>query len=313
MPLDAVTQPQYHIRRPDWIVSPSGDPRGYIQPDILTELWFHTGTACNLRCPFCFEGSKPGDNRLEQIGFDEAKPFVDEALELGVQKFSFTGGEPFVNRDFLRLLGYALDRKPCMVLSNGTKPLQQRMEEVLALRGKPHPLKFRISFDFPDPEAHDAQRGAGNFMRSLESLGLLHNHGFPVSIARLGAKDENGAAVNAAYRGWFRKAGVPEDIHIVVFPDFYTPGAHPTGLPQITEHCMTTYHTVESRAAFMCNFSKMVLKRNGRMRVYACTLVDDDEDYDLGGSLMEAQPVRVMLRHHRCFACFSCGASCSEP
>ena len=27
----------------------------------------------------------------------------------------------------------------------------------------------------------------------------------------------------------------------------------------------------------MCAFSKMVIKKNGRMSVYACTLVDDDE------------------------------------
>ena len=41
-------------------VTPDGEPRGYIQPHALRELWFHTGTACNLSCPFCLEGSKPG-------------------------------------------------------------------------------------------------------------------------------------------------------------------------------------------------------------------------------------------------------------
>ena len=51
----------------DWLVTSSGDPRGYIQPHTLNELWFHTGTACNLACPFCLEGSSPGDNRLERI------------------------------------------------------------------------------------------------------------------------------------------------------------------------------------------------------------------------------------------------------
>ena len=53
--------------RGDWLLTPQGDPRGYIQPHALSELWFHTGTACNLACPFCLEGSKPGDNRLQRI------------------------------------------------------------------------------------------------------------------------------------------------------------------------------------------------------------------------------------------------------
>ena len=75
---------------------------------------------------------------------------------------------------------------------------------------------------------------------------------------------------------------------------------------------MTTYKTAEERDRFMCNFSKMVVKKEGRMRVYACTLVDDDADYDLGGSLSEAMRIRVMLKHHRCYTCFAAGASCSE-
>jgi hypothetical protein len=56
----------------------------------------------------------------------------------------------------------------------------------------------------------------------------------------------------------------------------------------------------------------MVIKRNGVMRVYACTLVDDDPEYDLGGSLREAQTERILLRHHRCHTCFAFGSSCSE-
>ncbi len=47
-----------------WHVDPDGNPRGYIQPKQLDELWFHTGTICNLRCSFCLEGSMPGNNRL---------------------------------------------------------------------------------------------------------------------------------------------------------------------------------------------------------------------------------------------------------
>jgi len=118
--------------------------------------------------------------------------------------------------------------------------------------------------------------------------------------------------VEAAFRGHFRAAGLPEDINLVAFPDFHLPSAHPSGVPHITEGCMTGYQTEASRNAFMCNFSKMVVKREGRMRVYACTLVDDDPDYDLGGTLGGAMAVRVMLRHHRCFSCFRHGASCSE-
>jgi hypothetical protein len=75
---------------------------------------------------------------------------------------------------------------------------------------------------------------------------------------------------------------------------------------------MTQYQTEAVRDAYMCTDTKFVLKKNGVMRVYACTLVDDDEDYDLGSTLSESMKTRVMLGHHRCYSCFAYGASCSE-
>jgi len=301
----------HHVNAPDWLQTAQGQPRGYIDPDGLKELWFHTGTICNLACPFCFEGSKPGDNRIQQLTFEEARPFLDEALALGVEQFSFTGGEPFATKDFIRILGYALERRPCLVLTNGTKPAERRMDEVLALREKPHPLRFRISLDCPDPDRHDLNRGEGSFRQALATAARLHGHGFQVAIARQSEAGEDADSVNRAYLPHFTEVGLPPDTRVHSFPEFHRPGAHPE-VPEITESCMTTYHDGDSRAGFMCSYTKFVLRKNGRARVYACTLVDDDPTYDLGGSLKEAMQYRIMLRHHRCYSCFAHGACCSD-
>jgi sulfatase maturation enzyme AslB (radical SAM superfamily) len=285
--------------------------RGYIQPKLLQELWFHTGTVCNLRCSFCLEGSKPGDNRLNAITLEEVKPFMQEALELGAEQFSFTGGEPFVIPDMVSILDFALELNPCLVLTNATEPLLNKLHQVAALADRKHALSFRVSLDFPDPGKHDAERGKGNFALSLKTMAELHRLGFKVSIARQSAIGEDVDAVNRDYLPYFGNAGLPEDTHIVVFPEFDVPYSNPD-VPYITESCMTTYKTEAQRGDFMCNFSKMVVKKGGRMRVYACTLVDDDEVYDQGGSLAEAMEVRVMMKHHRCYTCFANGASCSE-
>jgi MoaA/NifB/PqqE/SkfB family radical SAM enzyme len=295
----------------DWRFTPRGDPRGYVQPHALTELWFHTGTACNLECPFCLEGSKPGDNRLQRISFADAQPWIDEATALGVHQFSFTGGEPFIVRDFVRVLDYALERAPCLVLTNGVDAVTKRLAKLAPLRGRPHPLSLRVSIDWPEAARHDAGRGAGNFAKAWDAVRRLHDAGFRVSIARQMARDEDRPAVEAAYRALMRAAGVPENLNIVFFPDFGTPGSR-AAVPDVTEHCMVTFQTEQTRRGFMCAYSKMVVKKDGRMRVYACTLVDDDPAYDQGGSLAESLGARVMLRHHRCFSCFKYGSSCSE-
>lgn len=296
---------------PAWLFDPQGNPRGYIQPKRIKELWFHTGTICNLRCSFCLEGSKPGDNRLNPITRTDVEPFIQEALALGAEQFSFTGGEPFVIPEMISILDYALDYKPCLVLTNATEPLLNCLHQIAPLIEKPFPLSLRVSLDHPDPVKHDAFRGEGNFQLSLKAMGQLHRLGFKVSVARLGAVSEDTGAVNRAYISYFKAAGLPEDTPMVVFYDFHEPGSHPD-VPYITESCMTTYKTEEDRDQMMCNFSKMVVKQGGRMRIYACTLVDDDESFNLGGSLAEAMDIRVMLKHHRCHTCFANGTSCSE-
>lgn len=291
--------------------TPTDEPRGYIAPHALRELWFHTGTACNLACPFCLEGSRPGDNRLQRITLADARPLIDEALTLGVEQFSFTGGEPFIVKDFVNILRYASSHRPCLVLTNGTDPVLKRLHQIEPLRAQPQPVAFRISIDYPDRARHEAGRGPGSFALAWQGLRALHTRGFKVSLARQMDADEDSAAVDAAFRALFVEHGLPKATTIVSFPDFLTPGSDPK-VPYVTEHCMTTYQTEQTRRDFMCAFSKMVVKKNGRMRVYACTLVDDDESYDLGGTLTDAMQQRVVLHHHRCYSCFAYGSSCSE-
>lgn len=300
------------VQKQNWHYTPLGDPRGYIQPHSLKELWFHTGTKCNLACDFCLEGSSPSDKRLLTPKLEEVKPYIDEALGMGVEQFSFTGGEPFLAKDMVNMLDYASRFKPCLVLTNGTEPLIKRMDALKVLQAKnQHPLSFRVSIDSPIEQQHDAGRGAGNFAKAFIGLRLLYNQGFAISLARHMAKDEDTPSVEAQYRDIFALNGLPKDMHMVAFPDFLPPGAL-ADVPHITTSCMTKFQTSHQRENYMCANSKMIIKKNNQMQVYACTLVDDDDDYFLGTNLTQSMPKTINLKHHRCYSCFALGASCSE-
>ena len=285
----------------NWTHSQTGEARGYINPHKLTELWFHTGTACNLSCPFCLEGSTPGDTRLDRITQADVEALMLEACQLGVEQFSFTGGEPFIVKDFVNILAFAGNLRPCLVLTNGTDAVLKRLHHIATLNKTKHPISFRISIDWPDERKHDEGRGQGNFRKSLQAIAELQKLGFSVSLARQMETGEDSSTVDAAFQRLVQEAGHQGDIRIVAFPDFSTPGTQPE-VPTVTEACMTTYQTEETRQQFMCAFSKMVIKKNGRMRVYACTLVDDDERYDQGSNLRAAMEKRTMLAHHRCYS-----------
>ncbi|MBI4005814.1 MAG: radical SAM protein [Gammaproteobacteria bacterium] len=290
---------------------PVKDGIGYTDSHGLEELWFHTGTACNLSCPFCLEGSRPGDNRLQRISLADAVPYIDEAVTLGVKQFSFTGGEPFIVKDFIKILDYASQHRPCLVLTNGTEPLIRRIDTITPLANNPHPIHFRVSLDYPEAKRHEAGRGDGNFHKALDGLRLLHRTGFTLSVARQMTNSEDKVNVEHRYRRLFLSNGLPADIPLVAFPDFLTPRSS-ANVPQITEQCMIDYHNEESRRKFMCAYSRMLVKQGGNMHIYACTLVDDDPFYNLGESLHQSIQKRIYLRHHRCYSCFTDGASCSE-
>ena len=304
-------QVAHPAKSPAWHQTPAGEPRGFIQPHTLDELWFHTGTACNLSCPFCLEGSKPGDTRLQLLRFTDAKPFIDEAVSLGVKQFSFTGGEPFVAKDMVKILDYALQYRPCMVLTNATEPLIKRLKQLKPLLNHANTLHFRVSLDHFDASKHDSGRGTGMFKLALQGLRQLHEMGFTVSVANQMLTDYTPQETGTRFAEIFRQNGLPSDLHRVEFPDFHPPGLD-VETPQISANCMVSYQTEDSRRAYMCAFSKMVVKDKGRMRVYACTLVDDDPDYALAGTLAASMKEPVSMKHHRCYSCFKYGASCSE-
>lgn len=306
-----LSKPVNSIKEYNWNFTKSGEIRAYVKPAKLKELWFHTGTICNLKCPFCFEGSSPRNNRIEQLTLADIKPFVQEAIELNVEKFAFTGGEPFVNQEFGAILDYALEFRDCLVLTNATEPLLNNLDQIKSLARKPNQLSFRVSLDSYEESLHDKNRGKGKFKLSTWLIKKLHEMGFKVSVACQAHLNKTSRSISENFRKLFKQIGLPEQTEVVTFVDLKRPHAN-LKVPEITKNQFYSTKTREEIENLMCSYSKMILKKKGKVSVYACTLVDDDEEYALGSSLQEAMQAKVALKHHRCFICYSDGISCSE-
>lgn len=271
----------------------------------LRELWIHTGTACNLSCPFCHEGSQPGDTRLQAPTLAELAPLFDAAVRLGVERFAFTGGEPLILKGVHEILLQALARRPVLVLTNGTAPFIRRSHQLQPLREAPHALSFRVSIDYPDEARHDAGRGLKNFRKAIEGLRLLHQAGFATGITRQGDPGEDAALVDARFRALLRRQRLPEDLPIVALPELGRPGTPP---PTIAPPAASGVNLQTA-----CARSRMVLRRDGRLRIHACPLTDDDPAFDLGGSLPAAMKTGVVANHARCTVCLGPGVNYAGP
>jgi uncharacterized Fe-S cluster-containing radical SAM superfamily protein len=264
------------------------------------ELWVHTGTACNLSCPFCHEGSKPGDARLEAPGLAELAPLLDESAARGVERFAFTGGEPLILKGIREILLHALALRPVLVLTNGTAPFIRRSHQLAELAGAAHALSFRVSIDYPDEARHDAARGLKNFRKALEGLRLLLAAGFTTGITRQVTPGEDANAVDRAFRKLLLRQRLPEDLAITALPELGLPGTDAIPVAAVATDGRT--HPPPP-----CTLSRMVLRRGGSLRLHACPLTDDAIRFDVGDSLDAALAAPVLPDHARCQRCFDPG------
>ncbi|MEY2853858.1 MAG: hypothetical protein RL030_990 [Pseudomonadota bacterium] len=266
------------------------------------ELWIHTGTACNLSCPFCHEGSSPADTRLPALTLAQVAPFLDEAAAQGVGEFAFTGGEPLILREILPVLKHALRLRPVLVLTNGMAPFIRKSHLLAELRQMPHALRFRISIDWPDEARHDAGRGPKSFRKALEGLRLLHSAGFAVGITRQCEVGEQRQAVEARFRSMLRRQQLPDDMPVVSLPNL--------GLPTtqaIAGHSPASDAGPRATIAPACTRSRMLLRRPEGLRFSPCPLVDDTPGLDMGDTLGAALHAPARLLHTRCRICLERG------
>jgi hypothetical protein len=273
----------------------------------LRELWIHTGTACNLSCPFCHEGSKPGDDRLQAISLAEIQPVLDKAVALGVERFAFTGGEPLILRDIHAILAYTLQLRPVLVLTNGTAPFIRRSHQLASLRNLPHALSFRVSIDYPDEAQHDAGRGLKNFRKALEGLRLLHAAGFAVGITRQQQAAEDAAAVRNRFRNLLRKQRLPEDLPVLALPELGALGTSVITGDEQSGRVGSAAMPFPVEPA--CSRSRMLIRRDGELQLTACPLVNDDPGFDAPADLETACTAVISPLHPRCGLCRSIGVN----
>src|SRR5215471_8281675 len=138
----------------------------------LDTLWFQVaGTLCNLACTHCFISCSPTNHTHAMMRLDEVRRYLDEAVELGVKEYYFTGGEPFLNPDMEAILAATLRVGPATVLTNGLLLDPVRCARLAALAGAAaYSLDLRVSLDGYDAASNDALRGAGTFERVLAGL-----------------------------------------------------------------------------------------------------------------------------------------------
>ena len=308
-------------------VTATGERRARVPLGALRTLWINTGSLCNIACRNCYIESSPENDALAYVSRAEAAAYLDEIARdrHPVTEIGFTGGEPFMNPDFLGMLEDVLRGGfSALVLTNAMQPMLRPgiRGGLLSLRAAfGDRLSMRVSLDHYSKALHEEERGPGTFDKTLEGINWLAAHGFSLALAGRTCWGESeddaraGYAALIAARGWPVDAG--DAASLVLFPEM----DEAADVPEITENCWGILGT--SPDDMMCASSRMVVKRRGAAGpvVLPCTLLPYDPAFEMGPTLATAARANgdmfdhgaVKLCHPHCAKfCVLGGGACSS-
>ena len=133
--------------------------------------------ACNLKCVHC--GSRAGHRRARELSTDECIDVVRQLAELGTREITIIGGEAFVRKDWLTLVGAIRDHGIDCTMQTGGYKLSRDMIKAAADAGL---LGLGVSIDGLEP-LHDRLRGVpGSYREALRVLDDCRRVGLIASV-----------------------------------------------------------------------------------------------------------------------------------
>ena len=286
--------------------------RAFIESKKLKTLWFNTGTLCNLTCKNCYIESSPKNDRLAYLSFHEFKVFVNESIqnEMGTEEIGFTGGEPFMNKDILKMIKYSLDNGfKTLVLTNAMKPMMNNRKNLNKLNHLN--LSIRVSIDHYNKDKHEQIRGPNSWEPMIEGLKWLSENKFNYCLATRLMWDEDEETTRKNFKKFVDQYQLILDVEnksqLVTFAEM----DEKQDTPEITTECWDILN--KNPDTIMCSTSRMIVKKKGdeNPSVIACTLLPYKQEFDLGDTLKESMK-KIYLNHPHCSKfCVLGGSSCS--
>lgn len=300
----------------DPYLTAKGETRAWVDPVELETLWVNTGTLCNLACENCYIESSPQNDRLVYISLQEVNEYLDEIknLEFNTKEIAFTGGEPFMNPDMIKIMESCLSKGfEVLVLTNAMLPMMKKKDDLLELNQKYRQrLRIRVSLDHYSEELHAKERGAKAWGPAIKGLNWLSENNFQISVAGRTVWGESESSMTKGYKNLFKECHIQinteDPQQLVLFPEM----DESAEVPEITTKCWDILNIKPEQ--IMCTRSRMIVKRKGAAKpaVVACTLLPYDEQFELGQSLKDGFS-RVQLNHPHCAKfCVLGGGSCSQ-
>lgn len=277
----------------------------------LETLWVQiSGTLCNLSCTHCFISCAPDNHDLPMMRTEKVLGYLREAEQLGVKEIYFTGGEPFLHKDFLEILEVALHNFPTSILTNGLLINEKRADKLARIAQNSHySLEIRISLDDYEETRNDSVRGLGTYRKVLAAYKRLWERGL-LPILAVTEIREYYSPDDLPFKAFEKYVELLESLGILrprikIIPVFEM-GMLPTpdSPTYITPQMMMGF----DHGLLQCSTSRIVAEDG----IYSCPILVNEERALIGDSTLSGSLVSCDLYHTACTTCYATGMTCKN-
>ena len=134
---------------------------------------------CNYRCRFCHNEGQSKDSPSQYMSYEYFKTLIDFIQDQAVSELCFSGGEPFLNRDLVRMIRYADENMASDIgcATNLSLITDEQIQELSSTR-----VKFNIQFPFASDADFRDSTGSGNYMKVVETIKKVQDSGINIGL-----------------------------------------------------------------------------------------------------------------------------------
>ena len=134
---------------------------------------------CNYRCRFCHNEGQSKHSPSQYMSFENLKTLIDFIQDQDVAELCFSGGEPFLNRDLVRMIRYADENTASDIgcATNLSLITNTQIQELSSTR-----VKFNIQFPFASDADFRDSTGSGNYMKVVETIKKVQDSGINIGL-----------------------------------------------------------------------------------------------------------------------------------
>lgn len=151
------------------------EPKEKVLRHIKPYVTFPIINSCTMKCQYCGDGGEMSISEISMFDKDDLLEWYNEAIDLGIEKFRITGGEPLLHKDFTEII-HTLARNANVVLinTNGTL-LTKHVDKWI---NSPTNCRYVVNYHGASEETFDkVTRTKGYFNIVREGIEMLASEG----------------------------------------------------------------------------------------------------------------------------------------